>query len=238
MASKKIYYWFGNILKETGKTLENLGHSVQGNLAYKKPVSYHRRVMGLFDKKPILGSKCWIAPNASVIGSVELGEKASIFYGAVLRGDLNNIKVGKGTVIGDKVVIQGSSGFPYGKLPTIIGNNVMIDHGTSLHACTIEDGCVIGMGCSILDGAVVGKNSILEAGSFVSPETNIPSGELWGGYPAQFIRKLSEDDFENMKKTSTFYNDLASQHAQEHEKTWQQQKEEHDKIQEFKPQEP
>jgi len=225
---KKLVYLAGNALRETGQALDRVGCQLQGNFAYKEQLSRHRRIMPLFDKRPAIAPGAWIAPNASVIGRVELGEKSSIWYGAVLRGDVNNIKIGNLSTIGDRSIIHVSSGEPKGALPTIVGNKVTVEHGVILHACTLEDECRVETGATILDGVVVGKQSIVGAGSLVSAGKKIPSGELWSGVPAKFVRKLTPEEIQSISKSAEDSHLLATKHDAELVKTEEKRQSERD----------
>jgi len=171
--------------------------------------------MPIYDLAPRISKSAWIAPDASVIGRVDMGDSSVVWYGAVLRGDLNNIKVGKSTNIGDRTIVHVSSGGPEGPLPTHIGDNVLVEHGTILHACKIEDGAKIEPGSTVLDGAVVGKGSVITAGSLVTAGKQIPAGEVWGGVPAKFIRKVTEEDTKAIASATAKLLELASKHNAE-----------------------
>jgi len=209
---KNFLYWVGNGVRETGLALDRVGCFMQGNFAYKEELCRHRRLMTFFYQKPKIADGAWIAPNATVIGKVDVGEKSSVWYGAVLRGDINSIRIGSMSNIGDRCIIHVSSGNPKGALPTIIGNKVTVEHGSILHACTLQDECKVEAGSTILDGAVVGKNSIVGSSSLVPVGKQIPSGELWSGIPAKFVRKLTQEEIEAIPKTAIHLQSIASKH--------------------------
>lgn len=128
--------------------------------------------MELTGLKPQLGKSVFVAPNASVIGNVKIGSGSSIWYGAILRGDVNNISIVEQTNIQDNAIVHVAKNNAQKKpAPTIIGNNVTIGHGATIHACTIEDCVVIGMGDTVMDGVIVKKGAIVGAGSMVTPNT-------------------------------------------------------------------
>ena len=106
-------------------------------------VCRHSRIMPLYGKHPFIEEGTYVAPNASVIGDVDVGEKSVVWYGAVLRGDVNSIKVGDCTSIGDRVVVHVAKENPRGPLPTVVGNHVVVEQGSILHACTLEDECFV-----------------------------------------------------------------------------------------------
>jgi len=214
---------FAKAIRDTGIALDKFGARLQGNFHYTEELCRHRRVMSIGDFKPSISQGAWIAPNASVIGRVNLGEKALVWYGAVLRGDIAEIKIGKNTTIGDRAVIHVSSKPPNDvKFPAVIGNNCIIEHGAMIHACNLEDGCKVESGAMVLDGAIVGKDSIVGAGSLVVPGQNIPSGEYWAGTPAKFVRKVSEEDKQTISNQTQQYYALASKHDEFHTRTEEQ----------------
>jgi carbonic anhydrase/acetyltransferase-like protein (isoleucine patch superfamily) len=157
------------------------------------------------DKTPRIDASAWIADNATVAGDVTLGEGVSIWFGAVLRGDVNHIIIGNGSNVQDNAVIHVTTNGN----PTIVGQNVTIGHGAILHACTVEDGALIGMGSVVLDEVVVQKNAMVAAGAVVSPRTVVESGWLWAGVPAKPMRQLTEKELAYMAHSGPHYVALA-----------------------------
>lgn len=145
---------------------------------------------------PEISDKAFVAPTATVIGDVKIKEGASVWFGAVLRGDIDKIIIGKNTSIQDNTVIHVTGG----KYPTIVGNNVIVGHGCILHGCVIEDGALIGMGAIIMDNVKIGENSIVAAGSVVIPGTIIPGNSVFAGIPAKFKREVKSGDLSEMKR--------------------------------------
>ena len=143
----------------------------------------------LLGKTPTFGKNCFIAENAVIIGDVEMGNDCSIWYGAIIRGDVHYIKMGDKVNVQDGVVIHCT----YKKSPTNIGNNVSIAHNATVHGCTIKDNVLIGMNAVILDDAVVESNSIIAAGSVVTKGTIVESGSIYAGIPAKKIKEISLD---------------------------------------------
>jgi len=140
-------------------------------------------------KKPVFGNDVFIAENAVIIGDVIMGNQCSIWYSAVLRGDVNYIKMGHKVNVQDGVVIHGT----YKKAPTNIGNNVSIAHNATVHGCTIKDNVLIGMNAVILDHVVIESNSIIAAGSVVTKGTVVKSGSIYAGIPAVKIKDISPE---------------------------------------------
>ena len=142
----------------------------------------------------------FIADGAKVIGDVEMGEGCGIWFNAVIRGDSNEIKIGKNSNVQDNAVIHTSKGSG-----VQIGNNVTIGHGAIIHGCTIGDNVMIGMGAIVLDGVVIGENSIIGAGSLVTQNKTIPSGSLAFGNPAKVVRRLTEQEISSVESNAISY---------------------------------
>jgi len=145
---------------------------------------------------PKIHETAFIAEDAVVIGDVEIGEQASVWYGSILRGDVNYIRIGARTNIQDGSVIHVSSETH----ATVLEEEVTIGHRVTLHGCYVEKGCLIGIGAIILDGARIGKNSLVAAGSLVTPGTIIPERSLVMGSPARVKRELSEEEVKGLEK--------------------------------------
>lgn len=149
---------------------------------------------------PKIGKNNYIAESASVIGKVETGENVSIWFSAVLRGDMSLIKIGNGSNVQDNSTLHGDTDFP-----TTIGERVTIGHNCVVHGCTVGDNSIIGMGSIILNGSVIPKNCIISAGSVVNSKLKAEEGDLIAGSPARVIKKLSEKHWEYLKYASGVY---------------------------------
>jgi carbonic anhydrase/acetyltransferase-like protein (isoleucine patch superfamily) len=159
-------------------------------------------------KLPETGQRVYIDPSAQIIGDVVLGDDVSIWPMTVLRGDVNFIRVGARTNIQDGVVVHVSHDGPHAKLggfATVIGADVTIGHKAIIHACRIEDACLIGMGAAVMDGAVVKKHGFVGAGALVPPGKVVGEGELWLGNPARFVRRLDEAQIEGLYYSAQHY---------------------------------
>jgi len=154
--------------------------------------------------QPKIHKSVFIAENAVIIGDVEIGEDSSVWFGSVLRGDVNYIRVGRRTNIQDGSIIHVSSKTH----PTIIEDEVTLGHRVTLHGCYIETGCLIGIGAIILDGVRVGRNSLVAAGSLVTPNTQISPRSLVMGSPARIKRELTDDEVQNQSRFWRNYTDL------------------------------
>ncbi|HWO18189.1 MAG TPA: gamma carbonic anhydrase family protein [Kofleriaceae bacterium] len=162
-------------------------------------------VRPLGELRPRLGRDVFLAETCAVIGDVELGDEASVWYAAVLRGDVMAIRVGARTNLQDGVIVHVTSGLQ----GTVIGSDCTIGHGAILHACTIEDHCLIGMGATVLDGAVIGRGSLIGAGSLVTPGTVIPPETLALGWPARAKRPVNRKERDQIEYGATHYVELA-----------------------------
>lgn len=154
--------------------------------------------------------KRFIAPNATVVGEVELGEGVTIWYQAVVRGDSNTIKIGSNTNIQDGTIIHVDH-----DAPVEVAENVTIGHQCLLHGCTIEKGALIGMGSTILNHAVIGENSLIGAGSLVTEGKVIPPNVLAFGRPAKVIRPLTEEEIEKNQQNIQHYVDLGEKYLKD-----------------------
>lgn len=138
---------------------------------------------------PKFGKNCFIAPNATVVGDVEMGNDCSIWFNAVVRGDVNSIRMGNKVNVQDGAVIHCT----YQKTKTIIGNNVSIGHNAIVHGCTVDDNVLIGMGAIVMDNAVIGQNSIIAAGAVVLENTQVEPGSIYAGVPAKKIKDTRQE---------------------------------------------
>jgi carbonic anhydrase/acetyltransferase-like protein (isoleucine patch superfamily) len=157
---------------------------------------------------PQLGERVYVDEAASVIGDVVLGNDVSIWPGTVVRGDVNYIRIGARTNVQDGTIIHVTHDGPYGKpggFATTIGEDVTIGHAAVVHACVIEDACLIGMGATVLDGAVIKKHGFVGAGAVIPPGKVVESGELWLGNPAKCVRTLSEKEIEQLYYSAQHY---------------------------------
>jgi carbonic anhydrase/acetyltransferase-like protein (isoleucine patch superfamily) len=139
---------------------------------------------------PKIAANVYIAPNAAVIGAVEIGEEVGIWFNVTIRGDVEPIKIGARTNIQDNTAIHCTRGGH----PTTIGEGVTVGHGVILHACTLKDNCFVGMGAIVMDDCVIESNAMLAAGAMLTPNKTIPSGQLWAGSPAKYFRDLTEEE--------------------------------------------
>ena len=140
-------------------------------------------------KSPVIPDDCYIAENATVVGDVEMGNQCSIWFNAVVRGDVHYIKIGNKVNVQDGAIIHCT----YRTAPTIIGNNVSIGHNAIVHGCTIHDNVLVGMGSIIMDDCVIESNCIIAAGAVVTKSTRVEAGSIYAGTPAKKIKDISEE---------------------------------------------
>jgi gamma-carbonic anhydrase len=160
----------------------------------------HRQLETFLNRKPTLARGAFVARGAVVLGDVTLGEDSSVWYNAVLRGDINRIVIGCRSNIQDNSVVHLSD-----ERPCLVGDDVTVGHGAILHACTVENEVLVGMGAVVLDGAVVGANSIVGARALVTQRMHIPPGSLVLGSPARVVRALAPDEQASMKHLAAKY---------------------------------
>lgn len=158
---------------------------------------------------PDIDDSAFVAPTATLVGAVTLGAGASVFYGAVLRADVDSIEVGAGTNIQDNVVIHCDAG-----VPARLGAGISVGHGAILHGCAVEDDCLIGMGSTVLNGAVIGAGSLVAAGAVVLEGTIVPPGSLVAGVPAKVRRELTAEEQAGIRDNAQRYLATAAAHAE------------------------
>lgn len=168
-----------------------------------------RKVKGV---APKFGQDCFLAENATVLGDVVMGDNCSVWYGAVIRGDVHSIRLGNNVNVQDNATVHAT----YKKSPTSIGDNVSIAHNAVVHGCTIKDNVLIGMNVVVLDDAVIESNSIIAAGSVVTKGTIVPSGSVFAGIPAKKIKELSPELLEGeINRIANSYSMYAGWHKDE-----------------------
>ena len=171
-------------------------------------MTIEERLVRYLGRTPETSGAIFIAPNATVVGDVQLGAGSSVFYGAVLRGDINEIRVGEGTNIQDNAVVHLAD-----DLGAYIGAWCSIGHGAIVHACVIGDACLIGMGSTVLDGAEIGPGSLVGANALVPQRFQCPPGSLVYGSPAKVVRPLGDGEMEGIRSRAGKYLEVARAHA-------------------------
>jgi carbonic anhydrase/acetyltransferase-like protein (isoleucine patch superfamily) len=161
------------------------------------------------DKFPELSRSAWVAPGAYVVGDVRLAEESSVWYGAVLRGDTEPIRVGARTNVQDGCILHADPGYP-----AVVGDDCVVGHNAIVHGCEIEDGCLVGMGATILNGAKIGEGSIVAAGALVPENKKFPPRSLIVGVPAKRVRDVSEEQTADIARGVRTYVERATSHRQ------------------------
>ena len=160
------------------------------------------------DKQPVIGEGTFVAETAVLIGDVQVGERSSLWYGTVLRGDVYHIRIGDEVSIQDNSVVHVTSG----RHATVVGDRVTIGHSVVLHGCTIEDDCIIGMGAVVMDQAHIGRFCVVGAGALVTPGTVIEEGQLVVGSPARAKRALAAEERAWIRSSAQHYVELAARY--------------------------
>jgi carbonic anhydrase/acetyltransferase-like protein (isoleucine patch superfamily) len=161
----------------------------------------------LINDQPSIADTAWIADTAVVIGNVTLLENASLWFGAVARGDTSTITIGKNSNVQDNAVLHADEG-----MPLTIGENVTVGHQVMLHGCTIGDGALIGIGAIVLNGAIIGKNCLVGAGALVTEGKQFPDGSMIIGSPAKAVKQLSTEQIEGLARSAAHYVDNANRY--------------------------
>ncbi|MEU9385500.1 gamma carbonic anhydrase family protein [Streptomyces sp. NPDC048279] len=168
-------------------------------------------IVGIGGREPKIEDDVFVAPTASVIGDVTLQAGASVWYGAVLRGDVERITVGAQANVQDNATLHADPGFA-----VRVGERVSIGHNAVVHGATVEDDCLVGMGATVLNGAVIGAGSLVAAQALVPQGMVVPPGSLVAGVPAKVKRSLSEEELQGVTLNGTLYAELAKAHREAH----------------------
>jgi gamma-carbonic anhydrase len=161
-------------------------------------------ILPYLDKTPQIHPTVYVSDNVTVIGDVEIGEDSSVWFGSVVRGDVNYIRIGARTNIQDHTIIHVNSGTH----PTILEDEITVGHRVTLHGCYVESGCLVGIASTVLDGVRIGRNSLVAAGSLVTPNTQIPPRSLVMGSPARVKRELTNEELAGMVQNWQHYVEL------------------------------
>jgi len=168
---------------------------------------YH--VLPFADRRPLVPATAFVATGAILVGDVALSDRSSIWYGVVIRGDVAPVRIGARTNIQDGTVIHVSRERPEG---TIIGSDVTVGHMALIHACTLEDECLIGMKACVMDGAIVERHALIAAGALVTPGKRVLSGQVWAGTPARHVRNVRPSDIDMIREAARLYVENGIQH--------------------------
>ncbi|MEU5365093.1 gamma carbonic anhydrase family protein [Streptomyces sp. NPDC005925] len=175
-------------------------------------MAHEALVRGIGGREPKVDPEAFVAPTASVVGDVTLHAGASVWYGAVLRGDVERISVGANSNVQDNCTLHADPGFP-----VTVGERVSVGHNAVVHGATVEDGCLIGMGATVLNGAVIGAGSLVAAQALVPQGMRVPAGSLVAGVPARVKRELTAEEREGITLNGDMYAGLARAHRDAYE---------------------
>ena len=212
---KQLRQSFGLFVTELGGGMERVGSRLSDDIAYTQNLSRHKNIMTFYDNTPSIDS-AFIAPNSSIIGEVQIGSYSSVWYNATLRGEMNAIRIGSYTSIGDSTVINTFSTPPMGMPGSVnIGNHCIIQNNCTIHSCIIDDDVFIGSGSVIGEGVKIEKGAIIAPNSYIPPGRLIPGGQLWSGNPVKFVKDLSEAEIYSTYVQSYNLWNLAHKHLNE-----------------------
>src|SRR4051812_31818008 len=162
--------------------------------------------------QPRLAPTAVVMPNATLVGDVDIGEEASVWYGCILRGDVNRILIGARSNLQDGSIVHVSPG----TWPALVGEDVLVGHGALLHGCTLQDRSYVGMRATLLNGVVVESGALVAAGALIVEGTRVRSGELWGGAPTRKLRDVDAAETQHMRDAVQSYVKLAREHREMH----------------------
>jgi len=151
--------------------------------------------------RPQVADSAFLAPTATIVGDVQIGDNSGIWFGVILRGDVNRIRIGRRTNLQDGTIVHVTSGTH----PTVVGDGVTVGHGVKLHGCSVADHCLIGIGAIVLDGALIGEESMVAAGTLVVPGTIVPPRSLVVGSPGRVKRSLTDEECGEIKRLADRY---------------------------------
>lgn len=203
----RIAHYFGKALRETGQAMDRFGLSLVETEIFRETFTRHRTLVNMVEKSPSVASGSFVAPCASVIGDVQLSQNASVWYGTVLRADVSAIKIGTNTNVQDRSVLNTVS-----NMDVVIGDDVTIGHGALLTSCSVADKALIGQGSIIQAGCSIGSEVIIAAGAVLLPNTTVPSGQVWAGNPATYMRDATAEDKKSFIAGASHYVGVAAEH--------------------------
>lgn len=200
-----LWYAVGSTLRTLGKGIDTLGVALQGDCAQIDKLPIPCTAVKFGGKAPAIDAASFVAPSATLVGAVELGEGSSVWYASMLKGDTAPVTVGEKASIGDRSIITGST----------IGANVCIGASSVISASTIADGSSIGMGCTIGKGCTVGEGAVVTSGSVLPAGTTVPAGQMWSGAPAVSVGTVSDADAQGIVATAELSSALGGVHMDE-----------------------
>lgn len=218
------------ILRATGQGMDKIGRAIEVN-GYTERLNPSLRAVKFKTKSPTVNG-AFVSTTSTVMGNVTIGANSSIWYGAIVRGDLNSVVIGDAVTVGDRSIIRSTD--PTNHSPIDIGNNVLIGNGVTIDSgVSVGDGCKIGDAVTLHNGSKMEQKSMITTGSVLEPGSVVKTGEVWGGFPAKKLRALLPAEIEATSAEVAENVRLACAHAEESAKTWQQiEQDEYDREQE------
>lgn len=214
--ARSFLYGLGRALRETGAAIDRIGLQAIEKPIFKEPFSRHRTIMNLYHKRPAVETDVFVAPNAAIVGNVSIATKSSVWYGSVIRGDLNDVEIGAYTSIGERAVVSTvASTEGHVAAITKIGNYVQVGPSAQLQSCIIEDNAVIGAGAIVMEGAYIEAHAYVADGAVVHPGRRVPAGQYWAGNPAKYVRDLSKDELAHAEHAAQDTTSIAGEHHSE-----------------------
>lgn len=202
----RIFHEFGRALRESGQALDRLGlYCMDLENTFRVPLSRHRQLMALADKRPAVAPEAWVAPSASAIGNVTIAKGASIWYGTRLRGDASAVSIGEGSNVQDLSTIASLAA-----KEVVIGKNVTVGHKAVIVGSSVGSGTLVGMGAQVYNSTV--EDGAMVAAGAVLKDAHVPMGQLWAGNPAAFVRELTKEEVKAMTKQAEAYSALSATH--------------------------
>lgn len=201
--------------------MDRFGSRMSNDVAYMQELSRHRQVMPLYDVVSTIDN-AWVAPNASLIGEVIVSKYATVWYNVVIRAELNPVRIGHFSSVGDGTTINTACSLPHGLSASVnIGKNVTIEPNCSIYSCIIDDDVYIGQGTVIMQGARIERGAHILAGSVVPPGRLIPAGQVWGGNPVAFVRDLTQEELlanyaKSYTNSATDFSDASAKFPQQY----------------------
>lgn len=196
--ASRASYGIQRMFRQTNPSVGAQSTSVANRVPFVEEHSRHRNIMNLYDLKPAVLLDSFVAPNATIVGEVQIGGESVVWYGAVIRGDMNQIKIGNNCCVGENTVIHTAGSLPTG-VPAVveIGNYVNIAPNCTIYSCSIDDDCYIGFKSIILEGSRLEKGCAIGPNSVVPPGRIIPGGQLWAGNPVEYVRDLEKHELQS-----------------------------------------
>uniref|UniRef100_A0A7S3QRY5 Gamma carbonic anhydrase n=1 Tax=Dunaliella tertiolecta TaxID=3047 RepID=A0A7S3QRY5_DUNTE len=209
--AKSVAWRVGFAIRESGQALERVGCRLQGIYSHEEQLCRHMPSLPVQYDAPSSAPGSFAAPSSLMVGNVSLGRSSSLWYNAIVRGDLKGVSIGNNTNIQDSAYVGASSEY---SPPVEIGNNVSIGHGAVIKGATIGDNVLIGINAVVSEGCQIEPNSIIAAGAYLEENTLVPSGEVWAGNPAKKLRDIKPEERTHLKDLPAKYADMAGQHEE------------------------